>query len=190
MSLQTAVNRIWVKRASNQAKKSNYCKEIPSQQVTIDRAVSKRWPQQIESRRMALSVKTQMINCGKVAASTRLKFPSSQRSETSCATKFRQSNKRAQLSTIKFLKQTKSFYLRILTRWVMKIKPDKLWTRNCSIIMCKLSAARPCVSTLLLQSAVSVFYVPETACGASDRVKASIKRHGGICTEFHESCTI
>jgi len=56
--------------------------------------------------------------------------------------------------------------------------------------MFKLLVAHPCVSTLLLLSAVSVFYVPETACGASDRVKASIKRHGGICTEFHESCTI
>jgi hypothetical protein len=34
-----------------------------------------------------------------------------------------------------------------------------------------------------------VFYVAETNCGASDRVKAMITRHGGICTEFHECCT-
>jgi len=35
-----------------------------------------------------------------------------------------------------------------------------------------------------------LFFVAETQCGASDRVKALIHRHGGICTEFHECCTI
>ena len=34
-----------------------------------------------------------------------------------------------------------------------------------------------------------MFYVPETNCGASDRVKNLIKKYGGICTDFHECCT-
>lgn len=35
-----------------------------------------------------------------------------------------------------------------------------------------------------------LFYVPETNCGASDRIKALIRKHGGISTEYHECCTI
>lgn len=48
----------------------------------------------------------------------------------------------------------------------------------------------PMCKSILSQQAFLVFYVPETACGASDRVRTVIKRHGGICTEFHEGCTI
>ena len=56
--------------------------------------------------------------------------------------------------------------------------------------MFKLLEVLLCVSEFLCLVSYLVFYVPETECGASDRVKASIRRHGGICTEFHESCTI
>ena len=38
--------------------------------------------------------------------------------------------------------------------------------------------------------ALVVFFVAESRCGASDRVKNLIRKHGGICTEFHECCTI
>lgn len=45
----------------------------------------------------------------------------------------------------------------------------------------------PCVSPFWCN--ILVFYVPETTCGASERIKTVIENHGGLCCEFHECQT-
>ena len=65
-------------------------------------------------------------------------------------------------------------------------------TKHCSTSTYRSQARLLFVSRLftLMTLFFPVFYVPNTDCGASDRIKTLIKRHGGICTEFHECCTI
>lgn len=64
-------------------------------------------------------------------------------------------------------------------------------TPNSFTSTCRSSAAPRTVSPFLPRKHFAqVFYVPETNCGASDRIKALIRKHGGISTEYHECCTI
>ena len=111
--------------ALNQVKRSRYCQETIIKPSIMYRSALKH--RKNVNKMMVQLVKTQKrINCGKVAASTLLKFPSSQRSGTSFEKKFKLSSKRIQQSVTKYQKRTRSSSWRTLTTQAIKMNLNKL----------------------------------------------------------------
>jgi hypothetical protein len=135
-------------------------------------------------RKVLITLKVRMrvliIYCGKVVASTRSKFPSRQRSEISFEKRSKLWNRKPQATLCQHRKTKRSqilkcgFYLRNQMVQVTKKKKRKKSTRSFFTSTSRLSVILQCVSQSLVSKLFLVFYVPETVCGASDRVKAAI----------------